>query len=230
MLYANNKINKKIFTQHFHSSNDSGKLIIGDYPLEIIQNFDNYSICNIPKESPYNNQWICIIEKSYIGFDYNINNSIIVMKDVIFDSGTNVLIFDNQFEEYFIKSFFGKFIKYCVKKNDNYFCNPKVENMLPPLYFNFNEWVYKIDAKNLFYRSEKDHYLQLMVEFNNTEIWNFGLPFLKNFYVVYNFEDNVIGFYGGSRYNATTYKIDKKIQDNKEVLVYFALIMFFILG
>ena len=65
-----------------------------------------------------------------------------------------------------------------------------------------------------------------MVEFNNTEIWNFGLPFLKNFYVVYNFEDNVIGFYGGSRYNATTYKIDKKIQDNKEVLVYFALIMF----
>jgi hypothetical protein len=229
MLYANNKINKKMYTQYFISSNDTGKLIIGDYPAEIYRNLENYTYCNIPQDSPHSNQWVCVMEKSFIGFDYNLNKTVDVKKEVIFDSGTNVLIFDTSYEEYFLKNFFGKLIKYCLKKNENYFCHPKVETMLPPLFFNFNGWTYKIDAKNLFYKSEKNNYLQLMVEFNNTEIWNFGLPFLNNYYVVYNYEDNLVGFYGGNRYNATTFFIEKIRHDNKDIIYYAAIFIILVL-
>ena len=234
MLLANNQISKQIFSQKFGKEN--GKMFIGDYAPEIINNFDNFTNCSLPKIAPYSHaMWSCYITHFFTGYNYMFNKTIAIKNiSVLFDSGTNFIIMDTSIEKLFVKSFFREYFKknYCYKQEEYFLCNTILHKLhFPPIYFIINEITYRIDGKDLFYNHYS--YTQLRIIFSNVGgegTWILGQPFLQNYHVVYDMDAKMIGFHGGQRFNATDYRdYEAEPEESGIPVINFIVISFIVL-
>jgi len=228
MLYQNKQIDKRMFSQVLKG--DKNKMYIGDFTDEINNNTGNLTKCNIPSRAEH---WSCFIDKFYVGFNYTYNETVAVNRKIlIFDSGTNFIVIDEGQKDYFLKYFFRNLLgNQCFEQNGDYFCNSiwTFTAKFPPIYFIFNNVTYKIKGEDLFF--DNFPYSQLRIAFSSQfdDTWLLGQPFLKNFHVIYNYEDNQMAFYGGNRYNASEYVDNTPIPaDSTNVLQIIAYISFFI--
>ena len=230
MLYENKQIKKQMFSQKLDL--DKGKLYIGDFAPEILNDKVNFTNCSIPIMDNYNGIWACKIDAYYSGYNYNFSKVIPVQRvHVLFDSGTNFIILGKNYEKPFVEHFFGDLLEngYCFKKESYYFCNSFLYNLnFPPFYFLINDIAYKIDGSDLFF--DLIGYLQLKVIFIwESDLWILGQPFLQKYHVVYNMEDRYLGFHGGKKYNAFNYvDNDLPIPFRDSLTLKFYIFIFFI--
>jgi hypothetical protein len=231
MLYQNNQISKKLFSQKFEG--EKGKLFIGDLAPEISNNLADYSTCKVPKDVHFYNMWACRLEGFFVGFHYSYDKIFkIHNRNVLYDSGTNFIVFDQKTEDLFTKYFFRDYLEkgYCSRRESYYFCNTfLLELFFPPLYFIVNGLAYRIDGKDLFLDISYG-YVQLRVSFVNDQedLWILGQPFLENYHVVYNMDEEQIGFYGGKKYNAKEY-VDNEAEPKEEnVPIHIYILLLFV--
>ena len=59
---------------------------------------------------------------------------------------------------------------------------------------------YVFSLKSLFKKIDSEN-MEMLIRFKkeNDNIWAFGLPFLNQYTIVYNAEDNIVGLYGGEK-------------------------------
>jgi hypothetical protein len=203
-LKNKNLINKKLFTQ-LYTEEKKGKMYIGDLPYEIKNDMENYGTCNTIKYRGIrlNPRWECTLSQVFIGDKYNTSIILNIYNNALFDTGTNVIISPSNFLDELSKTYFKDLIqdKLCFLNNDYNFVqiickeNSIVKN-LPPLNFIFGDWYLKMNPYDLFYLYP-DRSIRFIILSNPlVDEWIIGEPILKKFHIVFDKEDDLIGFYG----------------------------------
>jgi len=201
MIMKANSINKRIFVQELGPN--EGKLYIGGIPQAISnQANNNFSSCTVPNDL---NSWACdissVIPKNSFDVDQGLNyqndpmlalfstlepyikapyKSIEFFRKEYFNNSSNCEVIELSSEIYVFKC-----------KNE--------EKITKDINIVINSAAYQIQSFDLF--TQKEDYKVFNIHFSKeTNNWVFGQIFLKNYQVVFNGENNSIGFYGGFRY------------------------------
>lgn len=129
------------------------------------------------------------------------------MKPAIFDTGSNVIIAPLNLFEKFKTHYFKKEIqnKSCraiedYKSDKSFICNFNVNfEKMPKLSFVFdNDYIYELNTKDLFVNkssSESENVFKIVFSEVPGSGWLLGQPFLKQFHMVFDYDDDSIGFY-----------------------------------
>lgn len=165
--------------------------------------FSNKSIEN------KNNQDEIFKNRNFINADeeYNKNSSegSNHITPAIFDTGSNVILAPPHYSEAFKRVFFAKAIKKgkCISLQDysgsyGFQCHNDVsfENDFPQILFKFdNGKIYEISNKLLFTYDDTKYTFKIIFAHVPGNGWLLGQPFLKNFLMVFDYENDSIGFY-----------------------------------
>lgn len=206
-LYENNLIYHRVFTQSF-ISNKKGEISFGEIPENIIKDYKNYGRCNtieyinLNGNKVKNNKWQCHIIGIFYGKKFNpkyiereINGT------VSFFSYRKRALIPKKIFEYFEKTYFVELIKYNYcriekkkKKYDIFICK---KNMIFDIDFNFvfGDWIMHFPAEKMFIEYNKDEIQFIFCHKKNHEEWTLGRPIVKQFIMVYDYDNKQIGFY-----------------------------------
>lgn len=204
-LHKNGVISKKIFSLKFNNDN-SAKFSMGDIPTEINNDINNYSTCELSKNKYVEFYWACNMKRVYIGDDYNKISISTDKVPAIFDTGANAIIAPINLFEKFKNIYFRKHLdsKECsiiddLGNNTKAFkCKYQID--LPKIYIQFdNDLIYPFDSKYLFVQEDNLYYIFFGTSPANG--WLIGLPFLRQYHMVYDNENGNIGFYNGKKQN-----------------------------
>ena len=203
VLKKNNIISKKIFAI------EKNKIIFGGIPERYTKY--QYSKCNLTKtddlDDEYRNGWICQITHLLIGDQtQNFEDAIEVPSSrVIFDSAYQYIsipmIYLNVFKE---KMFDFYTINECKEIKEEleiyYVCHSTEKFSFINISFILEGYGYVFNLKSLFKKIDSEN-MEMLIRFKkeNDNIWAFGLPFLNQYTIVYNAEDNLVGLYGGEK-------------------------------
>jgi hypothetical protein len=211
-LFLQNKIKKKIFTIKLDGENKRGKISIGDIPEEIINNDKNitqktYGKCRTLRETMKgkpNNYWECKLNQIFFGD--NLNKTITIDERINFDSGTNIIVVPYHFmKDYILKDFLAYYLnnKICVIVPHTSFvsilCDLNVDyRTLSNINFRFGEYVLFLKPDELFVNS--GIFLQFIISASYYEsyndIWILGEPIFKKMSIVFDKDNQEIGFFG----------------------------------
>lgn len=220
-LFKANSINKRIFSQKL--SEGEPKFFIGDMPDEIKQDMDNYTKCNaITDNYLVKSFWSCkiskisfLVNKSHqhivkLNSEYSndAKNFIEVLKaggvPAIFDTGSNVIIAPQNMFTSFRDIMFKKHlsdgtchIMQDYSNSSGFRCNQSIDfEDFPMLHMAFdNNNSYGMLTKELFIEEDGGQLFRIVFSKVPADGWLLGQPFLKNYHMVFNKEDNTIGFY-----------------------------------
>jgi len=216
-LKSNKFINNQLFTLKYTSEN-KGKMTIGNLPNEIINDTKNYGSCPINSgQSQHNTRWECDLHSVFLGNHSNFVNTTVLNSRAVFDTSKNILIGPTMF----VKNLEDKYFKDLIKENicsltENeyyyfYMCSPDDRlNHLPELNFVLGDWILKINSRELFINVSDSYSLFIIFGRNSTDEWVLGLPLLKKFHMVFDHDSDAIGFYG----TKDIYKVINPIPDN----------------
>lgn len=231
-LYEQGKINKRIFSQKYHSDS-SGVMVIGDYPDEVVNDKDNYATCDVIPNflGSRNFYWHCNLRGIFFGFD-NVNDTIAVNKPALLDTGTNIIVVDYDFfidiADKYLKEYINSRQCWVIEEQNNlmYQCvRNLLLNSLRDVNFVFGNYAMKMEPNDLFYIDSNDMTkIRLIITSNksrSTNEWIIGEPLLKKFHMVFDKEEGKVGFYGGSKYN-----VDIPFPNPYAGMLIFAFIMF----
>ena len=232
-LKINNLIEYNCFTIKFNKKNYSeGYLIIGNYPHEYdtkynIKYFQNTNVKQLYHESIYwtieYNSIIWNKEK----FDNNKKKNIRFILDI------NTIIAPKEYLESFEK-YFNNFNDTCKKntyknnsENQIYFtCDTSFNiNTFPSIKIivKFLNTTFELDGDDLFIKDGNTYLFLIIFDLLYKDYWEIGIPFLKKYQLVYDFDKKIIGFYtyieGEEEYKKTNPKI---------TFSFYLLIIFFI--
>ena len=197
-------INKKIFG-HGYNDRKKGILFIGEEPTTMN---DGYFKCKVEPFIAYVNKWYCQCSKIFTGKNDNFFGN---KRVIIFDTGYKYVraIYSDAhsiFESY-IKESDGKC--YIEDYHENFyheptysklFCELDVDtNIFSDIIFDFFGNKMTLLKRDLFrkvYKLGKEVYEMNILADNNAKdyMWNLGQIVLKNYDMVFNYEDNTVGF------------------------------------
>jgi len=129
----------------------------------------------------------------------------------IFDTGSNVILSPPHYSDVFYNIFFLKTLKNgkCISLKDysgsyGFQCNDTInfQDDFPSILFKFdNEKIYEIHNKFLFNFENSKYTFKIIFAHVPGNGWLLGQPFLKNFHMVFNKQDDNIGFYSDNHIN-----------------------------
>lgn len=215
-LYTNKIIKRKIFSQKIEDEDVDSRFTIGNLPKEIQDDIGNFTKCSTIKFNySVDSYWACNLNQILLvkkeGFQsqfsidkpkaFQITNE---QKPVIFDTGSNVILAPIELADKFRDIFFRELIdnKTCMMLDDDnsssgFRCNKDAnfENF-PIIKFVFdNNFTYDLNTKDLFIESYNGYMFRIIFSKVPGNGWLLGQPFLKQYHMVFDHEDNSVGFY-----------------------------------
>ena len=111
------------------------------------------------------------------------------------------------FKEEFLKKHYVTECKEMKSEKDELYwvCEPTEKFAFINVRFVIGGYVYGFNSKKLFRKGDNGK-MEMVVRFKkeNDRVWVFGVPFFKEYTVVFNGEDKEIGFYGGNKEDIRT--------------------------
>ena len=199
-LYNNGVIKKKLFG-HEYTSRKNGYLYLGEIPPSL--GYDYYK-CSVAPFIPYLNKWHCESRAIALstGTNYTQFNSPYVFDTSYVDLRGPFYQCNSILSE--IKEIFGEKCQYISEEIDEenryikLVCDYDIDiGKTPDITFHLKG--YELRAKNFdIFRvvliDGKKKYLSKIVGDTRYNYWNIGEPVLKNYNMVFNYEDNTVGF------------------------------------
>ena len=226
-LKKKEKINLNIFSFNFNNNN-KGELIIGKIPHEFNKSFDinsyKYTIIEDIK-----NDYCYGISFENIFFGNSSENQNFKAE---FSIDINGFIGSNKYKKYVNENFFDFYFKLnkCFIKNFTYnynnyiqyFCNKEIDIKNKILNINFYHkilnFTFEIDDEILWKEIDNKYYFLVIFNEKENNFWVFGRPFLKKYFIVFDVERKLLGFY-----------LNNNIFDNNNKFYYYSNILIFIL-
>jgi len=182
-------------------------MTIGELPEEISKDYNNYGNCTTDAVSFF---WVCILKGYFFGYDnysstVNFTAPAFAVQPAIFDTGTSFIQVPKFFLIHLGQVYLNELIdnKDCILSSDTngltyYSCSSSSSySSLPDLNFMFGEWFFKMQASELFQKDTEDFVrFMLMSSTSGRDQWIIGELLLSKFHLVFNRDDQVIGFYG----------------------------------
>ena len=205
-LYFNELIYHRVFTQSF-SNNDRGTISFGEIPKEIVNNYKKYGRCpalnkEINGKMYKNRKWECQVNGIYFGDVYN--ETYVLNLDnarVSFFSFRKRALIPIEIFDYFEKNYFHELIqtKKCeralIGKYDTIKCKDQIIEA-PKINIIYGDWVMSLPPDKLFiYKKETKSYEFLFYHKKDFESWSLGRPVVRLFHMVYDYQNQEIGFY-----------------------------------
>lgn len=202
-LYNNKIISHKVFTQSFTTS-DKGEISFGEIPKNIVNDYKNYGRCNaldkIKNGERYKNRkWECAITKALINDNDNI--SIEGENLVSFFSYRNRALVPSTFFNTLVQTYFKDLLnqKICETIKDRRYdvvsCK-EIPSNSPTLTLVFGDWGMKLTKENLYIKNEQNNkYEFIFYHKQNFEHFTLGRPIVRFFHMVYDYQNQQIGFY-----------------------------------
>jgi hypothetical protein len=247
-LFKSGMIKRKMFSQKIDEDNlENSKFSIGNLPKEISEDLSNFTKCNVIKDRySVDSFWSCNLKNVLFmnrnsnildnkAFDFTVHSDS-ESKPAIFDTGSNVIIAPSEYFDKFKNLFFKDLIdnKSCNLLEDYYDsqsfrCSKNVDfNSFPVLKFVFdNNYAYELDIKSLFVSNINGYLFRIIFGNVPGSGWLLGQPFLKQFHVVFDHDDNTVGLYRNKPlrkiHNITELNIVKISDDTNRQSVYHSI-------
>lgn len=211
------KKNKLIEREVFSINHDTKELVIGELPTQFKNQL--YTTCSVTEtndlDDEYRQAWACELTHIFFNIDKkkknkkNLDYAFEANARVTFDSAYPYISIPKRhlkdFKENFMSPYFNTTYK---EKRDNdatYFVVTD-ESLVynSNIAFIMEGYAYVIPGERLFEKND-DGEFELLIRFfkENDNIFSFGEPFLNFFTLVYDYEEQEVGFYGGDRIEMT---------------------------
>ena len=205
-LFFNGLIYHKVFTQNFEDDKN-GIITFGEIPKEIINNYKNYGRCsalNIEKDGKTykNRKWECAIDGIYFGDVYE-DKYVFKLKNTrtsFFSFRKRALVPKDIFN-FFVNNYFGELIRknICGRvlrgKYDTIACLEEIK-VGPRINLMFGDWAMSIPIdKYMVYKKSTKSFEFIFYNKKNFEHWSLGRPVVRLFHMVYDYQNQEIGFY-----------------------------------
>ena len=210
------KLNGIIDREVFSINHDTKELILGGTPPQ----FENQLYTTCPQvetndlDDEYRQAWAC--ELTHIAFNldkktknFDLDQAFEVNARITFDSAYQYISIPKRhlvaFKNKFMNTYFNNSYKEVRDEDSTYFIVTDEELINgASISFIIEGYAYILPSEKLFVKTEENEF-ELLVRFykENDNIFAFGDPFMEYFTVVYDYEENEIGFYGGSRKELT---------------------------
>ena len=177
----------------------------------------------------YKESFICDYSHLILDNNKNFNESILINGRAIFDSTNNFIIIPIDYIEIFYEIW--PLNKSDCKEFDNennetiFYCNFELLkngiNEIKNLTFVFDGIGYKIKNEDLFEKINNNFFvskIKFRKEKNN--IWTIGIPFLKNFDIMFDYENKKIGIKNNENYNKNINNNNNENKENKNIFNY----------
>ena len=200
-LKKNQIINSYVFYFKYNDKDNTGNLIIGNYPHEIGDNY-NKNLLKLVYINIKNNEikWKISMDEIFNGNNLIEEKSFIEFKiDIKGIIGTKIY---NDYLNIFINNNSDK-CKMEISKDNNfkyYYCDKKVDfSKFESLYFKQKEFntTFELNYKDLWFEFNGNYYFLIIFHNNNLndKNWILGEIFLKKYLFVFDKEKKVIGYY-----------------------------------
>ena len=205
-LYHNGLIYHRVFTQSFEKG-DQGIISFGEIPKNIVDDYKNYGRCPaldkiVEGKKVKNRKWECEINGIYFGDEYD-ESKVKKYENTrasFFSFRQRALVPADVFE-YLEKNYFEQYIKdgicekFNVKGYDIFGCKKIIEDA-PKINIIYGDWVMALPASKLFsYKKTSELYEFIIYHKSNFESWSLGRPIVRLFHMVYDYQNQEVGFY-----------------------------------
>ena len=244
-LKKQNLIEKEIFSINAASK----EMVIGELPSEFKNQL--YTTCSLAEtndlDDEYRQAWACELTHIFFNIDKNQKNKNLdlafeVDSRVTFDSAYPYISVPkrhiNDFKAYYMNTYFNNTYKEKRDGDATYFvCTDESLVEKASISFIMEGYAYIIPSEKLFVENDDGEY-EMLVRFykENDNIFSFGAPFVDFFTIVYDYEDEEVGFYGGERIEMTKEWYDymnentpEQLKAKKKRMYIYAGVGFFIL-
>ena len=230
-LKMNGMINRLIFG-HEYIDRTHGNIYFGEEPKKMR---DRYFKCKSDHFISYMNKWHCQVLSMYFS---NGDNYTILSSTAIFDTGYAYI----RGPFFHVDKIFNKIIelsgnkcKYILseekKENIKLICDSDIDkSIFPDISFDivgFKMTLLKYDLfRKILLNDGSKKYEVIIIGDNSYDYWNLGEPILKNYDMVFNYEDNTVGlkvndnYLGGDWTNVIILAI---------ILVFFSCVAFYVI-
>jgi hypothetical protein len=205
MLKEKGLVNNEIFTIDPFQK----ELIIGNYPSKYLNN--TYSFCNLTEthdlDDDYRAGWVCELTHAFFfkPLKYLEDGVETTNARVIFDSAYQYIGIPKRNLDLFKKNYFESILnETCIEmraKRETYFVcenDEKLDNA--NITFVIGGYGYVLSKKELF-KPLYANKLECLIRFikQNDNIYSFGVPFVNNYVMSYDAENQQVGFFGGKK-------------------------------
>ena len=205
-LFFNGLIYHKVFTQSF-KDDENGLITFGEIPKEIVNNYKKYGRCsalNIEKDGKIykNRKWECGIDGIYFGdvYDEKFIHILVNSRTSFFSFRKRALV-PKEIFNFFVNNYFSELIKnnicerLLIGKYDTIKCDREIIDG-PKINLIFGDWAMSLPVNKLItYNKKTKSYEFIFYNKKNFEHWSLGRPVVRLFHMVYDYQNQEIGFY-----------------------------------
>ena len=199
-LHKNNYIKTYYFSYDINTTNNDELAYIFDIDFKDITN--DYTFIKTTSKSLNNTGnlvWGLYFDKIYL------DNDILDEKQsrAEFNYNLGTLIGPSSFRDLFI-NFLKKneIMETVIEYNKKYYiytfedsAYDKLKNFTIDFYHKEFDFHFKLNYKDLFYEKFSKIYFLIVFDYKGINYWKFGLPFLKKYKFIYNYDSKIIGFF-----------------------------------
>ena len=213
VLFDNQIIHSKVIGLELKEDDKEDKVI-----LDLNPKLDEYTYSELSQKKDLNSDdfyfesWICDLSHFVIGSTKNEllwNNTIEIDGEVAFDSRTKYVYIPKEYMKFIsnlwnINSAECKLVHDIESDEKYYSCTQGTKNKIydmPSIYFIIGGNGYRLKAQDLFENDGKN--LNCIIRFFNDEknLWILGVPFLREYKIILDYNRGKIGFKGGDILN-----------------------------
>ena len=213
ILYDNQLITSKVIELDIEEGDKEDRAV-----LNLSPSTNDFTYCDLSKKKIlssddfYYEAWICDLSHMVIGStkaDLVWKNTIEVKGEVAFDSRTKYIYIPKDYMKYItnlwnINSAECKLVHILSNDEKFYSCSLGMKNRISDMqsiYFVIGGYGYRLKANDLFENDGK--HLNCVIRFFNDDknLWILGVPFLREYKTIFDFDNAKIGFKGGDILN-----------------------------
>lgn len=213
ILYDNQLITSKVIELDIEEGDKEDRVV-----LNLSPSTNDFTYCDLSKKKIlssddfYYEAWICDLSHMVIGStkaDLVWKNTIEVKGEVAFDSRTKYIYVPKDYMKYItnlwnINSAECKLVHILSNDEKFYSCSLGMKNRISDMqsiYFVIGGYGYRLKANDLFENDGK--HLNCVIKFFNDDknLWILGVPFLREYKTIFDFDNAKIGFKGGDILN-----------------------------
>lgn len=213
ILYDNQLITSKVIELDIEEGDKEDRVV-----LNLSPSTNDFTYCDLSKKKIlssddfYYEAWICDLSHMVIGStkaDLVWKNTIEVKGEVAFDSRTKYIYVPKDYMKYItnlwnINSAECKLVHILSNDEKFYSCSLGMKNRISDMqsiYFVIGGYGYRLKANDLFENDGK--HLNCVIRFFNDDknLWILGVPFLREYKTIFDFDNAKIGFKGGDILN-----------------------------